>query len=89
MTDSVHFTDLEKALYGSPAVDLGHATVLTSTLWDIDVQAELSFGDVQNFYAAYLGFLPAVTAAALQPLVAADAAPRLASVDHLELQVVC
>ena len=64
---SVHFTDLEKALYGSQAVDLGHATVLTSTLWDIDVQAELSFGDVQNFYGAYLGFLPAVTAAALQP----------------------
>jgi hypothetical protein len=63
----VHFTDLEKALYGSPAVDLGHATVLTSTLWDIDAQAELSFGDVHHFYGAYLGFLPAAMAASLLP----------------------
>lgn len=64
---SVHFTDLEKALYGSPAVDLGHATVLTSTLWDIDVQARLDVADVEAFYAAYLDLLPRDMADALRP----------------------
>ena len=54
----VLFVDLEKALYGSPAIDLGHATILTSTLWDFDIQAELSRNDIINFYQAYLDFLP-------------------------------
>jgi hypothetical protein len=54
----VYFVDLEKALYGSPAIDLGHATILTSTLWDFDVQAKLSRVDIINFYQAYLKFLP-------------------------------
>jgi hypothetical protein len=49
---------LEKALYGSPAIDLGHATILTSTLWDFDIQVELSRNDIINFYQAYLDFLP-------------------------------
>lgn len=64
---TVHFTDLEKALYGSPAVDLGHATVLTSTLWDIDVQAELVRSDVEGFYQAYLECLPTDMADNLRP----------------------
>ena len=54
----VLFVDLEKALYGSPAIDLGHATILTSTLWDFDIQVELSRNDIINFYQAYLDFLP-------------------------------
>ncbi len=54
----VLFVDLEKALYGSPAIDLGHATILTSTLWDFDVQVELSRNDIINFYQVYLDFLP-------------------------------
>jgi hypothetical protein len=64
---SVHFTDLEKALYGSPGVDLGHATVLTSTLWDIDVQAVLDRADIEAFYAAYLGHLPIDMADEVRP----------------------
>jgi hypothetical protein len=64
---TVYFTDLEKALYGSPAVDLGHATVLTSTLWDIDVQAELTLREIQGFYASYLGYLPTGMADAVRP----------------------
>jgi len=63
----VSFTDLEKALYGSPAVDLGHATVLTSTLWDIDVQAELSFDEIRGFYHAYLDLLPRDMADQIRP----------------------
>jgi hypothetical protein len=64
---TVHFVDLEKALYGSAAVDLGHATVLTSTLWDIAVQAELTQREIQDFYASYLGFLPPEMADSLRP----------------------
>jgi hypothetical protein len=63
----VYFTDLEKALYGSAAVDLGHATVLTSTLWDIDVQAELTLREIRDFYISYLGYLPPHMADALRP----------------------
>ncbi len=64
---SVCFTDLEKALYGSPAVDLGHATILTSTLWDTEVQAELSRSEIRAFYAAYLDALPRAMADNLRP----------------------
>ena len=64
---TVYFTDLEKALYGSPAVDLGHATVLTSTLWDIDVQAELNLREIKGFYARYLEFLPSRMADGIRP----------------------
>jgi hypothetical protein len=45
--------DLEKALYGSPAIDLAHATLPTSTRWDIDVDATLDAGDLARFQAAY------------------------------------
>ena len=64
---TVYFTDLEKALYGSSAVDLGHATVLTSTLWDINVRAELTPREIQGFYVSYLGFLPPGMSDALRP----------------------
>ena len=63
----VHFIDLEKALYGSPAVDLGHATVLTSTLWDISVQTELNYEEVRAFYHTYLDLLPSVMADEIRP----------------------
>jgi hypothetical protein len=45
--------DLEKALYGSPAIDLAHATLQTSTRWDIDVDAVLGPDDLARFHAAY------------------------------------
>jgi aminoglycoside phosphotransferase (APT) family kinase protein len=45
--------DLEKALYGSPAIDLAHATLPTSTLWDIDVDTRLGDAAVARFHAAY------------------------------------
>lgn len=45
--------DLEKALYGSPAIDLAHATLPTSTRWDIEVDASLTPADLDRFHAAY------------------------------------
>ena len=49
--------DLEKALYGSPGVDLAHSTVYSSTTWDLDVYAELSLQEVADFYRHYLGII--------------------------------
>jgi aminoglycoside phosphotransferase (APT) family kinase protein len=52
------FVDLEKMLYGSPAIDLAHATVYTSTMWDADVATALSREDVAAFYDAYFEAVP-------------------------------
>jgi aminoglycoside phosphotransferase (APT) family kinase protein len=46
--------DLERVCYGSPAIDLAHATLYTSTTWDLEVQAVLSRDDVSAFYRDYL-----------------------------------
>jgi len=46
--------DLERVCYGSPAIDLAHATLYTSTTWDLEVQAVLSPDEVTAFYRDYL-----------------------------------
>lgn len=61
------FVDLEKMLYGAPAIDLAHATVYTSTMWDEDVATALSFEDVAAFYAAYFAAMPPELAARIRP----------------------
>ena len=53
-TGKATIVDLEKALYGSPGVDLAHTTVYSSTTWDLDVYAELSPTEVAAFYRHYL-----------------------------------
>jgi hypothetical protein len=45
--------DLEKARYSHPPLDLAHATLYTSTTWDVDSSAELTPADVQAFYDAW------------------------------------
>ena len=59
--------DLEKALYGSPGIDLAHATVYSSTTWDLEVYAELSVEEVAAFYRRYLEIAAPELAAALRP----------------------
>ena len=61
------FVDLEKALYGSPAVDVAHASLYTSTMWDPDCEAVLSRDDVIAFYATYMALIPRDLARALEP----------------------
>jgi aminoglycoside phosphotransferase (APT) family kinase protein len=51
---SAVLVDLERVCYGSPAIDLAHATLRTSTFWDLEVQTELGPGDTQMFYRNYL-----------------------------------
>jgi hypothetical protein len=47
---SAVLVDLEKARYSHPPLDLAHATLYTSTTWDIDSRAELTTAQVLAFY---------------------------------------
>ncbi len=42
--------DLEKCRYGLPGFDLAHATLYTSTTWDLHSRAALSVEEVAGFY---------------------------------------
>ena len=59
--------DLERVCYGSPAIDLAHATLYTSTTWDLEVQAVLSRDEVAAFYRQYLEAVSPERATALRP----------------------
>jgi len=59
--------DLEKARYGVPAFDLAHATLYTSTTWDVATYAELAADQVARFYIAWLAAVPAALADAVTP----------------------
>ena len=61
------FVDLEKMLYGAPGIDLAHATVYTSTMWDPDVATALDDADVAAFYEAYFDALPAALGDRIRP----------------------
>lgn len=61
------FVDLEKVHVGSPAIDLAHATLPTSTLWDPKIGKSLSREDVAAFHAAYLAMIGEAQAVALKP----------------------
>lgn len=61
------FTDLEKAQYGHPAIDLAHASLYSSTRWDRDVDAVLTPAEVAAFHAAWEEAVPAPLAEAVRP----------------------
>jgi Phosphotransferase enzyme family len=45
--------DLEKARYGEPPLDLAHATLYTSTTWDVESAAALSVAQVVGAYETW------------------------------------
>lgn len=61
------FVDLEKVHVGSPAIDLAHATLPTSTVWHPDVGKVLSTAEVKRFYDSYLAQIGETRAADLRP----------------------
>jgi Ser/Thr protein kinase RdoA (MazF antagonist) len=61
------FVDLEKVHVGSPAIDLAHATLATSTLWHPDVGKVLSRHEIESFYTLYLEKVGPAQATALEP----------------------
>lgn len=59
---SAVLVDLEKARYGMAALDVAHATLVTSTTWDIDSSFALNPAQVLDAYAGWqqaLGSAPA------------------------------
>lgn len=61
------FVDMEKTQYGSPAIDLAHASLYTSVTWDPDVTGELGNEDLAGFYDTYRTAVPPSLARALEP----------------------
>jgi len=59
--------DLEKARYGAPGYDLAHATLYTSTTWDVAVYAELTPEQTAAFHDAWRAALPPAVAEAARP----------------------
>lgn len=59
--------DLEKARYGIAAFDLAHATLYTSTTWDVATYAELTPDQVADFYATWLSAVPDPLAESVRP----------------------
>lgn len=57
--------DLEKCRYAHPGLDLAHATLYTSTTWDVDTHAVLAVDDVLGFYAAWAHAVGSLAANAL------------------------
>lgn len=55
MRDPEHavLVDLEKCRYSYPGLDLAHATLYTSTTWDVDSCADLSLEQVVGFYQSW------------------------------------
>ncbi len=64
------FVDLEKLLYGSPAIDLAHATLPSSTGWEPRCAVTLSRENIAEFYAQYKSTLSQQAAAKLAPWLA-------------------
>ena len=58
--------DLEKARYGAAAFDLAHASLYTSTTWDVDSHAVLDRGQVETFHRTWLDTVPDELAAATE-----------------------
>jgi hypothetical protein len=51
--DKAYLVDLEKCRYSYPSLDLAHATLYTSTTWDIDTHTVLSPHEVLATYQAW------------------------------------
>lgn len=56
--DRAVLVDLEKARYGAAGFDLAHATLYTSTTWDVATASDPGHREIARFYARYLSALP-------------------------------
>ncbi len=61
------FVDLEKGAYGSPAIDIAHATLRPSTLWDPDCGTVLSREEIERFVRAYFTAIGPAMQQAIRP----------------------
>ncbi|MGE0714380.1 MAG: phosphotransferase family protein [Alphaproteobacteria bacterium] len=63
------FVDLEKALYGAPAIDAAHATLPTSVMWSAADAQPVAAEAVLAFERAWLAGLPGGLAQRIRPWV--------------------
>lgn len=61
--------DLEKGRYGGAGFDLAHATLYTSTTWDVATYSEPTGAEVTAFYNAWRAAMPGALAASLEPFL--------------------
>lgn len=61
--------DLEKGRYGGAGFDLAHATLYTSTTWDVATYSEPSHAEINGFYDAWRQAMPRAMAAELEPFL--------------------
>lgn len=61
------FVDLEKGAYGSPAIDVAHATLRPSTRWDPDCGTTLSDEEIGRFVRAYFTAIGPAMEQAVRP----------------------
>jgi hypothetical protein len=61
------FVDLEKGAYGSPAIDVAHATLRPSTRWDPDCGVVLSREEIGRFVRAYFTAIGPAMQQAIRP----------------------
>lgn len=61
------FVDLEKAAYGSPAIDIAHATLLPATRWDSECGVTLARDEILRFVRAYFTAVGPALEGAIRP----------------------
>jgi hypothetical protein len=66
---SARFVDLEKPVYGSPALDLAHTVIDVAAGWDPDAAMRLTKAGRDTFADAWLAAAPPSLAAANAPLI--------------------
>lgn len=59
--------DLEKGRYGGAGFDLAHATLYTSTTWDVATYSEPNSDEISHFYDCWRASLPTALGHALSP----------------------
>lgn len=63
---SAVLVDLEKCRYSYPSLDLAHATLYTSTTWDVESCAVLTLDDLVHTYRTWAARMPAEVAQCAQ-----------------------
>lgn len=69
---SAVIVDLEKMRYSAPGFDLAHASLYTSTTWDIETRAELTPPEAAGFYRNWLEAMPPGLRDAARPGLVAE-----------------
>lgn len=69
---SAVIVDLEKMRYSAPGFDLAHASLYTSTTWDIESRAELTPAEIAGFYRNWLETVPPGLRDAARPGLVAE-----------------